>query len=177
MRYAAELVCDTLRRLGVRTLFTMAGSQNLPLFEALRTSGLRAVASTSELAASFAANGYYRASGQIGILATIPGPGFTIALSGIAEAKLDSAAVLMITSSAAGTSTRKFQHQEIDLKGIAGPLVKQVYEVGDVKDLVTTLSRAYQHAGMGEPGPVLVHLQQAIFGDCADPSERLLTQR
>ena len=172
-RYAADLICDTLKNLGVTTVFGMAGSQNLPLFEALRTSGLRTIASTSELAASFAANGYYRASGKVGVLATIPGPGFMLSLNGITEARLDSAGILLITSSATGESARKFQHQQIDLNGIAGHLFKQVYDVERIDDLVPAIVGAYQSAICDEPGPVMVHLRRTVYGQFADVSSNL----
>jgi acetolactate synthase I/II/III large subunit len=172
-RYAADLICDTLKHLGVRTVFGMAGSQNLALFESLRTSGLRTIASTSELAASFAANGFYRASGNVGVLATIPGPGFIFSLSGITEARLDSAGILMITSSETGESTRKFLHQQIDINGIAGHLFKQIFNVDQIDDLVPALVQAYQSARLGEPGPVMVHLRRSIYGQYADFSPNL----
>jgi len=167
-RCAADLICDTLRHLGVTTVFGMAGSQNVGLFEALRRSSLRTVTSTSELAAAFAANGYYRASGEVGVLTTVPGPGFVIALNGIAEARLDSAGLLLITSSEAEESKRKFEHQQIDMKGIAGPLFKQIFEVRHIQELVPVLVRAYQLAGTGEPGPVMVHLRQAVYNEYSE---------
>lgn len=166
-RSASDLICDTLRALGAKTVFGMAGSQNLPLFEALRSSGLRTIASTSELAASFAANGYFRASGQVGVLMTIPGPGFMFALNGIAEARSDSAGLLLITSSAAGESDRKFQHQQLDLNGVGSHLFKKIYDVEQIEHLVPAICQAYQCAGSGEPGPVMVHLRRRVYREFA----------
>jgi len=160
---AADLVCDTLQGLGVTTVFGMPGTQNVPLFEGLRRSSLRTIASTSELAAAFAANGFFRASGQVGVLTTIPGPGFIMALNGIAEARLDSAGLLLITSSDEGDSNRRFGHQQVDMHGIAGPLFKQIFEVRQIQELVSVLVRAYRLAGSGEPGPVMVELRQGIY--------------
>ena len=82
----AETVCHTLQALGADTVFGLPGTQNVALFEALRTSRLRTIVAVHELGASFMANGYARASGRPGILTTIPGPGFTYALTGLAEA-------------------------------------------------------------------------------------------
>src|SRR5438067_560176 len=92
----ADLLCRCLERFGVRHVFGSPGTQNVDLFEGLRKSSLRTIVPTSELAAGFMANGYYRASGQVGILTTIPGPGFTYAVPAIAEAAQDSAAILYI---------------------------------------------------------------------------------
>ena len=87
----AERICRSLEALGVDTVFGLPGSQNVALFEALRTSRLQTIVAMHELGASFMANGYARASGRPGVLMTIPGPGFTYALTGLAEALLDSA--------------------------------------------------------------------------------------
>src|ERR1700754_4430495 len=85
----AQRLCDSLLAACVECVFSLPGTQNLPLFEALRTSRLRTVVATHELSASMMANGYYRGSGKLAALATIPGPGFTWAMTGIAEASLD----------------------------------------------------------------------------------------
>ena len=81
----AERVVRALEGVGIETAFGLPGSQNLALFEALRTSRIRTVVPTHELAASFMANGYARASGRPGVLVTIPGPGFTYALTTAAQ--------------------------------------------------------------------------------------------
>src|SRR5438067_1438408 len=80
-----HLVCATLESLGVKHIFGLPGTQNLGFFEALRHSNIRTVLMCSELGAGFAANGYYRASGKPGVFTTIPGPGFTFALTALAE--------------------------------------------------------------------------------------------
>src|SRR5207237_1374879 len=93
-----QLVCATLEFLGVRHIFGLPGTQNLGFFDALRGSNIRTVLMSSELGASFAANGYYRVSGKVGVFTTIPGPGFTFAITALAEARHDSAAVLYLGS-------------------------------------------------------------------------------
>jgi len=86
---AARIVAG-LRRGGVHCVFGLPGTQIVDLFEALRQADLRTVLCTSELSAAFMAGGWARVTGEPGVLITIPGPGFTWALKGIAEAKLDS---------------------------------------------------------------------------------------
>ena len=81
-----DTVIEALHAAGVTHAFGLPGTQNLAVFEALRTSSLRTVVASHELGASFMANGFFRASGKVPLLATIPGPGFTYALSGLAEA-------------------------------------------------------------------------------------------
>src|SRR5512134_3965405 len=125
----AELLCNTLESLGVEHVFGVPGTQNVLLYDALRRSSIRSVLSTHELGASFMANGYYRASGKVAPLVTIPGPGFTYALTGLAEAMHDSSAVLHIVGQPAVETGKKFVFQELDQEGVATPLVKRVYSI------------------------------------------------
>jgi acetolactate synthase-1/2/3 large subunit len=159
----SDLLCTTLEELGVGHVFGLPGTQNLPLFESLRGSHIRVVVATSELGASFMANGYFRASGKVGALTTIPGPGFTFALSGIAEARLDSAAVLYIVVRATGGPGRAFRLQRIEQREMAAPIVKRVYVAEHASDLRPMLAEAHALALEGEPGPVLVEISAAAL--------------
>ena len=163
MRLGAEIICDALEAVGATVVFGMAGSQNIALFDALRASRLRTVVATSESGAAFAANGYSRASGGVGVLTTIPGPGFTFALSGIAEALLDSAALLWIVPSSGDGTGRPFQQQYLDQPAIARALTKEVIEVHEIAALAPAVARAYQLAGADEPGPVLVLVDRHVL--------------
>jgi acetolactate synthase-1/2/3 large subunit len=160
---APEIFCRTLLRLGVDVVFGLPGTQNEPLFEALGRLGPRVVVPTHELAASFAVNGYARSAGRPGVLLTISGPGFTYALSGIAEAALDSAAVLHVVVSRSKLSDHKFQLQDIDQKSIAAPLVKRVFCVSEPERLRSTIEEAYSCAQEGEPGPVLLEIESSVL--------------
>src|SRR5437868_12942252 len=94
----AVALCSALERMGVKHIFGLPGAQNVACCEALRQSPIRAVLATHELAAAFMATGYYRASGKVGVLTTIPGPGLAYTVAGIAEASQDSAALLYIVA-------------------------------------------------------------------------------
>ncbi len=153
-----DLLCRTLEALGARHVFGLPGSQNVPLFEALRRSNLRTVVPTHELAASFMAAGYSRASGRVGVLATIPGPGFTYTLTGLAEARLDSVPLVYIVGQPARGPGQHFQLQRIDQAAIAAPLVKRVIPVEHAAALPAALAAAFKLALAEEPGPVLVHV-------------------
>ncbi|HEU4587683.1 MAG TPA: thiamine pyrophosphate-binding protein [Gemmatimonadales bacterium] len=153
-----ELLCRTLEALGASHVFALPGSQNVPLFEALRQSRLRTIVPTHELAASFMAAGYSRASGRVGILATIPGPGFTYALTGLAEARLDSVPLVYLVGQPARGPGQRFQLQHIDQAAIAGPLVKRIIPVEQARALPAAVAEAYELARAGEPGPVMVHI-------------------
>ena len=127
-----ERLCRVLEDLGVDTVFGLPGTQNVDLFEALRTSWLRTVVPTHQVAASFMANGYARAAGRPGVLVTIPGPGFTYALTGLAEAFLDSVPLLHILGRPARGPGRRFQLQALDQRAAVAPFVKGVFDVGTV---------------------------------------------
>lgn len=152
-----ELLCRTLAKLGVDHVFGLPGTQNASFFTALPKHGIRPVLATHELSAAFMANGYARASGRVGVMATIPGPGFAFAIAGVAEARLDSVPLLHLVGTPA-RGQQRFQHQALDQAGIAGPLVKGVLEVATADDVGLRLQEAWRLAQAGEPGPVLVHL-------------------
>jgi len=157
MENGADLLCRTLESLGIEHVFGVPGTQSVLLYEAIQRSKLRSVISTHELAASFMANGYYRASGKVAPLVTIPGPGFTYALTGVAEASQDSAALLHIVGQPAARAGKMYEFQSIDQGGIAAPLVKGVHSVDQVDDIPRKVAEAYRLAITGEPGPVLLH--------------------
>ncbi len=160
----AQRICDALLAAGVDCVFGLPGTQNVPLFEALRTSRLRTVVATHELSASMMANGYYRGSGKLAALATIPGPGFTWAMTGIAEASLDSAALVHLVGQPATGPGRAFQLQAIDQAVIAGPLVRAIHRIDAAADAPGAIARASADALSHEPGPVLVHIARAALG-------------
>lgn len=154
----ADLLCATLERLGVRHVFGVPGTQNTVLFDALRRSRLRTVLPTQELAASFMANGCYRASGELAAVTTIPGPGFTLALTGLAEARHDSAALLYLVVRPERPPGRGFPLQEIDQEAMARPVVKETVRVEEAARIPEALQAACAAALGGEPGPVYVEL-------------------
>lgn len=151
-------ICVALRELGVEYVFGLPGTQNLALFEGFRTHRLRTVLATDERSAAFMANGYYRASGRVAALATIPGPGFAYAVAGLAQARLDSTPLLYLVGQPATMPGRAYQLQAIDQRAIAAPLVKACVDLGPHDDPASTIRRAHTLATTGGPGPVMVHL-------------------
>jgi acetolactate synthase I/II/III large subunit len=166
-----RLLCSALEGLGVQHIFGLPGSQNVEFFEALRESSLRTILANHELAAAFMANGYYRASGKVGVLTTIPGPGFAYTVAAIAEASLDSSAILYIANKPPDVAGKKFNRQSIDQRAILGPLVRRIIDVDRASDIVSGVREAYAAATAGEPGPVMLHLDtRAISGQGEDVS-------
>ena len=164
----AEALAVALRAAGISRVFGLPGSQNVVLFEALRTAEIRTTVATHELSAAMMANGYYRASGRMAALVTIPGPGFTFSLTGLAEAFLDSAALVAITGSPATAPGRRFQLQAIDQTTMAGPVCKAQYRIATRDAIASTLATACADALAGEPGPVRVELPQDLLAAPAD---------
>ena len=165
MANGADLLCRTLESLGIEHVFGVPGTQNVLLYEAIQRSKLRSVLATHELAASFMANGYYRASGRVAPLVTIPGPGFTYALTGVAEASQDSVALLHIVGKPAAREGKFYEFQSIDQGSIAATLVKGVLTVDRVDDVPRKTLEAYDLAVTGEPGPVLMQWSKDALAD------------
>ena len=161
----SELLCSCLEQLEINCVFGLPGSENLELYEALRHSSIRTVLATHELAATFMANGYYRSSGRLGVVLTVPGPGITYALTGLAEAFLDSAAVLCLTGVPAKTPGNRFQIQAVDQRAMASPVVKKTFRVETVSSLSRILSEAHRTALADEPGPVLVEIEKSVLSE------------
>ena len=155
MKNGAAHLCATFEVHGVEHVFGVPGSQDLALYEALRASRIRSVLTTNELAAGFMANGYYRASGRIAPLLTIPGPGFTWALTPVAEALQDFVALVHLVGRPPGPDHR-LHLQAIEQKAVAAPLVKGVFRIDEPSHIGPELEKAMRLALEGEPGPVLV---------------------
>ncbi len=169
IRIGADAVCDMLSRLGVRHVFGVPGTQSIDLWESLRRLGPKPIVATNELAASFMANGYARASGGPGVVVTIPGPGFTYALTGLAEALLDSVPLVHIAGAPAARADGGYALQAIRQAEIAAPLVKQVITAASADEIGPGLIEAFAVATTGEPGPVLVQVPEAVLGGPARP--------
>jgi len=155
---AARAIRSALERCNARAAFGLPGAGNQVLFQALRSSGIRLVVPTHELAAAFMAGAYGRVAGLPGILLTIRGPGFAYALAGIAEAWQDSAPMVHIVSAPPEDRHLRHRHQALDQAAIVRPIVKAVFGVTEPADLYETVGLAFEAARSGEPGPVVVQL-------------------
>lgn len=154
----SDAIVAALKTAGVDCVFGLPGTQNIDLFEAMRRGGLRCVVPASELAAAMMANGYARAGMRPAVLTTIPGPGFTWALAGIAEASLDSVPVLHLTGAPATAPGAHFQLQAIDQRSMAAPLLRGSWRIDAAGDAAATIAAAWRQTTAGEPGPVLVEV-------------------
>ena len=167
----SEVVCRTLRECGVRCVFGVPGSQTVGLFEALRRSPVRTVLTTQELSAAFMANGYYRASGEVAAVVTIPGRGFAYALGGIGEAGHDSAALVHITVLPGRSPRERYQLQCIEQAAMARAVVKRVLDVHRVEEIAAAVAEATAVARDGEPGPVLIQVGAEALASAAEAAD------
>lgn len=173
-RSGADALVRALGEGGVRCVFGIPGTQTVQLFESLRRRRMRTVLATSEMGAAFMAGGWARATGEPGVLITIPGPGFTWALTGLAEAKLDSIPLVHVTIAPAHSPGRRFGQQEIDQRAIAGALVKGIIEPKEAGEIAPAVVEALRLAQTGEPGPVLLQVgAEALEGIATDSRSTL----
>ncbi|MGE0581055.1 MAG: thiamine pyrophosphate-binding protein [Steroidobacteraceae bacterium] len=161
----ADAICAALKAAGVDTVFGLPGTQTVAFYEALRRAGIPTVSATHEMAATFMAQACFRASGRLAAVSTIPGPGFAFTLAALAEAKLDSAALVLLTGSPPACSEGRRRSQAIDQATMAGPVVKEIFDVVGAGQVGEVVSRACRVALSGEPGPVLVHFAAGVYGE------------
>ena len=159
---AALEIRTALERCNAGAAFGLPGGSNQVLFQALRSARMRLIVPTHELAAAFMAGTYGRIDGRPGILLTIPGPGFAYALAGIAEAWQDSAPLVYIVAAPPEAAHQRHRHQALAQGAIVGPMVKAIFGVSSVARLQETICAAFEAAGVGEPGPVIVQLGTSL---------------
>jgi len=168
-RIAAYQLTDYLERLGVEVIFGLCGHTVIALLDALRTSSIRFITTRHEQVAAHAADGYSRVSGKVGVLLTHLGPGLTNAVTGVANAALDSIPLVVIAGDIPSHYFGRHAHQEVllhqdaDQFRIYEPFCKRIYRVDRPADLPRAIERAFHLSQTGRPGPVLVDVPMDIF--------------
>jgi acetolactate synthase-1/2/3 large subunit len=152
----AEILCETLTRLGVRHIFGYPGGAILPVYDALGKSKLHHILVRHEQGATHMADGYARASGSVGVAMATSGPGATNMVTGIATAMLDSSPVVCITGQVSSKFLGSDAFQEVDITGITMPITKYNVVVSKAEDIARSVREAFIIANSGRPGPVLV---------------------
>jgi len=154
----AQILCETLERLGVRHIFGYPGGAILPVYDALGKSKLHHILVRHEQGATHMADGYARATGGVGVAMATSGPGATNMVTGIATAMLDSSPVVCITGQVGSKLLGSDAFQEVDITGITMPITKHNVVVSRVEDVARTVREAFIIASSGRPGPVLVDI-------------------
>jgi acetolactate synthase I/II/III large subunit len=169
----ADALLEALRERGVEVVFGYPGGAIMPLYDALLDSGIRHVLMRHEQAAAFAADGYARVSGRPGVCIATSGPGATNLVTGIANAFLDSVPLVAITGQVATPLMGTDAFQEVDIFGITLPIVKHSYIVRHVEELPRIVHEAWDIAGSGRPGPVLIDLPKNMAAGEAHGAARV----
>jgi len=154
----AEILCETLTRLGVRHIFGYPGGAILPVYDALGKSKLHHILVRHEQGATHMADGYARASGGVGVAMATSGPGATNMVTGIATAMLDSSPLVCITGQVSSKFLGSDAFQEVDITGITMPITKYNVVISKAEDIARTVREAFVIASSGRPGPVLVDI-------------------
>jgi len=154
----AEILCETLTRLGVQHIFGYPGGAILPVYDALGKSKLHHILVRHEQGATHMADGYARASGGVGVAMATSGPGATNMVTGIATAMLDSSPLVCITGQVSSKLLGSDAFQEVDITGITMPITKYNVVVSRAEDIAHTVREAFIIANSGRPGPVLVDI-------------------
>lgn len=159
----SQMVIEALHKEGVKVAFGYPGGAIMNVYDEIyKEKSFKHILTRHEQAAIHAADGYARASGEVGVAIVTSGPGFTNAVTGLATAYTDSIPMVVISGQVPITMIGTDAFQEIDAIGISRPCTKHNYLVKDIKDLPRILKEAFYLARSGRPGPVHVDIPKDI---------------
>ena len=158
----AQILIESLIAEGVDTVFGYPGGAILPTYDALLDSKIKHVLVRHEQGATHMAEGYARVSGKAGVVIVTSGPGATNAVTGIADAYMDSTPMVVISGQVPTTLIGNDAFQEADFVGITRPCTKHNYLVKDVRDVARIIKEAFYIANTGRPGPVVVDVPRDV---------------
>lgn len=154
---------ETLRDLGIDTIFGYPGGAVLPLYDAIYNfKGIRHILGRHEQGCLHEAEGYAKSTGKLGVAVVTSGPGATNAITGIADAMSDSVPLLVFTGQVARAGIGKDAFQEADIVGITMPITKYNYQVRETADIPRIITEAVHIATTGRPGPVVIDLPKDV---------------
>jgi acetolactate synthase-1/2/3 large subunit len=165
----AEIFIRSLKDEGVKHLFGYPGGAVLHIYDELyKQTDVEHILVRHEQGATHAADGYARATGKPGVVLVTSGPGVTNTVTGIATAYMDSIPLVIFSGQVPTKLIGNDAFQEVDAVGITRPCVKHNFLVKDVKDLATTIKKAFYVATSGRPGPVLVDIPKDVTADSCE---------
>jgi acetolactate synthase I/II/III large subunit len=163
MLKGAEIVLRCMRAEGVDLVFGYPGGAIMPLYDALDGSGIRHVLTRHEQGAVFAAEGYARVTGKIGVAMATSGPGATNLVTGIADAKMDSVPLVCITGQVRSAMIGTDAFQETDVFGVTLSLTKWSRLVRTSDEIPDVIAEGFHWARSGRPGPVVIDIPTDIL--------------
>ena len=162
-RSGAAILCETLVRQGVEHVFGYPGGAVLPIYDELFSDKrIQHILVRHEAGAAHAAEGYARSTGKPGVVLVTSGPGATNAITGIADAFLDSIPMVVITGQVPTNLIGTDAFQEADTIGLTRHCTKHNYLVKDPKELAATIEEAFEIATTGRPGPVVIDVPKNV---------------
>ncbi|MGZ3673367.1 MAG: thiamine pyrophosphate-binding protein, partial [Ktedonobacterales bacterium] len=167
-RTGSQILCDALEQEGVEVMFGYPGGAIMPFYDAITSSRLRHVLVRHEQAAAHAADGYARASGNVGVCVATSGPGATNLVTGLATAFMDSVPVVAITGQVACRFIGTDAFQETDVLGVTQPVTKHSMLVRSIEELAGAVHDAFAIARSGRPGPVVVDVPKDVLQSTGD---------
>lgn len=162
MRTGVECLIDGLQKAGVKTLFGLPGGSVLDIFHKLYNAPMEFILVRHEQGATHMADGYARATGKVGCCLVTSGPGATNAVTGLANANMDSIPIVCVTGQVTTSMIGNDAFQEADITGITRPVTKHNYLVRNVDDLPRIVAEAFYIASTGRPGPVLIDIPKDV---------------
>ena len=159
----AQILLECLAKEDVDCFFGYPGGVTLPLYDALYDHPIKHILVRHEENAVFAAEGYARATGKVGVCCATSGPGATNLITGLVDSMMDSIPIVAITGQVSSHLIGSDAFQEADTFGITRPCTKHNYMVQNLEDLPRIVHEAFYIASTGRPGPVLVDIPKDIF--------------
>ena len=163
MLRGADIVLQCLRAEGVDLVFGYPGGAIMPLYDALDGSGVRHILTRHEQGAVFAAEGYARVTGKVGVAMATSGPGATNLVTGIADAKMDSVPLVCITGQVRSPLIGTDAFQETDVFGLTLSLTKWSRLVRTIEEIPAVIAEGFHWARSGRPGPVMLDIPTDIL--------------
>jgi acetolactate synthase-1/2/3 large subunit len=154
----AQILWESLVREGTTCVFGYPGGAILPAYDAMLDYPIRHILERHEQGATHMADGYARATGQVGVAIATSGPGATNMVTGIATAMMDSSPIVCITGQVGSKALGSDAFQETDITGITMPITKHNYLVTRAEDVARVVREAFYVARSGRPGPVLIDI-------------------
>ncbi|MCK4441892.1 MAG: acetolactate synthase large subunit, partial [Sulfurovaceae bacterium] len=165
----ARMVCEAIIAEGVKTVFGYPGGAIMNVYDEIyKQDGFEHILNRHEQASVHAADGYARATGEVGVAMVTSGPGFTNAVTGLATAYMDSIPLVVISGQVPLSLIGTDGFQEIDAVGISRPCTKHNYLVRELSELPRILKEAFHIARSGRPGPVLVDVPKDITAEIGE---------
>jgi acetolactate synthase-1/2/3 large subunit len=159
----AKILLECMVREGVECFFGYPGGVTLPFYDALYDHHIRHVLVRHEENAAFAAEGYARATGKVGVCCATSGPGATNLITGLVDSLMDSIPIVALTGQVHSSLIGSDAFQEADTFGITRPCTKHNFMVKSVAELPQIVHEAFYVAASGRPGPVLVDIPKDVF--------------